>query len=467
MTSIPFNINIPVLSDVDVVVVGGGPSGIAAALGAARNGVKTALIERYGFLGGMSTAALVGPFMTSFSDDGEIQLVRGVFDELVRRMEDIGGAIHPEKVRAGSVYSSFIEKGHDHVTPFNAEAVKLVAVEMLQEAGVEIYFHSMFLSPLVEDNRVKGAIIANKSGIQAIKAKVTVDCSADGDVAYRSGVNMEFGRKQDGLTQPMTMFFRVTGVDNEAVIKYVDEHPEEKHYLFSSIIEEQRKKGNWTLQKDKVGIYQEPQKDVWRVNTSRIQGLNGTDVKDLTQAEIEGRKQVFELMDFFKKYLPGFKHASLIDTGVQVGIRETRRIVGMYTLTADDLITGRGFDDTIALYSYPIDIHSPTDGSTEFNDSFTTANIYQLPYRILVPESVDGLLVAGRCVSATHEALAAIRVMPCAFALGQAAGAGASCAVKDGIQPRNVNSNELQRVLEKQNAVLPKHIPSLSKGAQS
>jgi flavin-dependent dehydrogenase len=198
MNSIPFHMNIPVEAEVDVVVVGGGPSGIAAALGAARNGAKVALIERYGFLGGTATAAMVGPFMTSYSDDGETQLVKGIFDELVRRSEEIGGAIHPEKIRAGSVYSSFIVKGHDHVTPFSAEAVKLVAAEMMQEAGVELYFHSMFLRPLMEDNKVEGVVIANKSGIQAIRSKITIDCSADGDVANGAGVEMKCGRKEDG-----------------------------------------------------------------------------------------------------------------------------------------------------------------------------------------------------------------------------------------------------------------------------
>jgi hypothetical protein len=258
------------------------------------------------------------------------------------------------------------------------------------------------------------------------------------------------------------MFFRVAGVHDEQVQQYVRENPEEVH-LFSSIIEKQRKKGEWKLNRDKVGIYREPEKGVWRVNTSRIQGLSGTDVKDLTKAEIEGRKQVFNLMNFFQKYLPGFENATLLDTGVQVGIRETRRIVGVYTLTAEDLTTGREFEDTIALYGYPIDIHSPTDGSTNFSKSYQTANIYQLPYRILIPEKVEGLLVAGRCVSATHEALGAIRVMPCAFALGHAAGAAASIAVKEVFQPRKVSYSDLQEVLERQNAVLPKHVPALSK----
>ena len=159
------------------------------------------------------------------------------------------------------------------------------------------------------------------------------------------------------------------------------------------------------LPKNHLGVYRTTQPGVYRVNTSRVQGLDGTKVEDLTKAELEGRRQAFELLEFFRKYFPGFENATLIDTATQIGIRETRRIVGEYVLTADDLVTGRAFDDVIALYGYPIDIHSPDEVTTEFAKTFHTANIYQLPYRILVPQKTDGLLVAGRCVSATHEAL--------------------------------------------------------------
>ena len=450
-----YETNIPIVADVDVLVVGGGPAGIGAAIAAARGGARTALVERYGFLGGNATAGLVGPFMTSYSDDGKTQLVRGVFEELVQRMEQVGGAIHPEKVRAGSAYAGFFVKGHDHVTPFDPEAVKLVAAEMMVENNVQMFLHSFFMDTLVENDRVKGAVILNKSGPQAIRAKVTIDCSADGDVAYKAGSAMEVGRKSDGLTQPMTMFFRVAGVD-EKIGEYVAEHPEEQHLLFHSLIEEKQKSGEWTVPKNHLGVYRTTQPGVYRVNTSRVQGLDGTKVEDLTKAELEGRRQAFELLEFFRKYFPGFENATLIDTATQIGIRETRRIVGEYVLTADDLVTGRAFDDVIALYGY-IDMHSPDEVTTEFAKTFHTANIYQLPYRILVPQKTDGLL-AGRCVSATHEALGAIRVMPCAFALGQAAGAAASLASQEDILPRHVEVSKLQAMLREQGVVLPEDL---------
>lgn len=318
-----------------------------------------------------------------------------------------------------------------------------------------MFMHTFFVDSIVEDGRVNGALIVNKSGLQAIRAKVTVDCSADGDVAFRAGAELEVGRKSDGLTQPMTMFFRVAGVNDEEILKYVEDHPEERDLLFGSLIAEKREAGEWTVNKNHLGIYRTTQAGVWRVNTSRVQGLAGTNAEDLSKAELEGRRQVFELLAFFRKYFPGFQNAVLVDTATQIGVRETRRLVGEYMLTSEDLISGRSFEDVIALYGYPIDIHSPNEVTTEFSKEFKTANIYQMPYRILVPQKVNGLLVAGRCVSATHEALGAIRVMPCAFALGQAAGAGAALASASGIEPRNVNIRELHQTLLAQDVVLP------------
>ena len=189
MKSVKFSSDIPVVDHVDVLVVGGGPAGIAAAVGAARAGARTALVEIYGFLGGMATAGLVGPFMTSFSGDGQSQLIGGIFDELVQRMVEIGGAIHPRDVRAGSAEAGYYIFGHDHVTPFDPEALKRVADEMVQESGISLYLHTSFIEPLMEGNWIKGAVIHNKSGLQAITAQVVIDCTGDADVAFRAGVH--------------------------------------------------------------------------------------------------------------------------------------------------------------------------------------------------------------------------------------------------------------------------------------
>jgi hypothetical protein len=444
---------IPIAAHADVLVVGGGPAGIAAAVASARIGARTLLVERYGFLGGNLTAGLVGPCMTAYSLDGAQQLIRGVFEELVERMEAIGGAIHPSKIPAGSPYAGYIVHGHDKVTPFDPEAVKICAAELCLEAGVELLLHTFVADTLMDGAAVTGVVAANKGGMQALEARVVVDCSADADVAVRAGVPSEVGRAEDGLTQPMTMFFRVANVDDERVQAYVESHPDDFR-PFASIVAQARAQGAFPVQRRGIGMYRTLQRGVWRINTSRIHHKDGTDPHDLTAAEVEGRRQVLALIQFFQAWLPGFEHCTLVDTAVQVGVRETRRIVGEYTLTFDDLASGRDFDDVIALCGYPVDIHSPTGDGGGMLEDLPTANTYQIPYRSLVPLHAEQLLVAGRCVSATHEALGAIRVMPPSFAMGQAAGAAAALAVQTGVTPRELSVELLQTTLAAQGAYL-------------
>lgn len=453
--SIRLDVDVPVYASVDVLVVGAGPAGIAAAISSARRGARTMLVERHGYVGGNLTAGLVGPCMTSYSLDGHEQLIRGVFEELVLRLQAAGAAIHPSLVQAGSAYAGFIVYGHDKVTPFEPEAMKAVAAEMCLEAGVELLFHSMFTKALVDGDKVNGVVVANKSGLQAIRAKVVVDCSADGDVAAQAGARYHTGRDHDGLTQPMTLFFRVGGVDDEAVERYVRAHRDDVR-PFASIVEAARSAGKFTIPRRGVGLYRTLREGVWRVNATRVQQLDGTSAADLTAAEIAGRRQVCELMSFFKEWLPGFERCYLVDTAAVIGVRETRRIVGEYTLTLDDLSSDRKFPDVVALCGYPVDIHSPTgtDGGVDEASAFHTANAYQIPYRALVPVDVDQLLVAGRCISATHEALAAVRVMPPAFAMGQAAGTAAAMSVAAGLPPRAVDTAALQAALLKSGAYL-------------
>ncbi|MCC6175505.1 MAG: FAD-dependent oxidoreductase [Chloroflexi bacterium] len=445
--------DIPVAATADVLVVGGGPAGIAAAVASGRNGAKTVLVERFGFLGGNATAGLVGPFMTSYSLDGKIHVIRGIFDELVQRAEALGGAIHPSKVEAGTDYAGFIVHGHHRVTPFDPEAVKLVAAEMCLEAGVELRLHTFVVDALVEGDQVTGVVVASKSGLEAIRAKVTIDCSADADIAARAGAPFHKGRESDGLMQPMTLFFRIGNVDDARVNEYIATHPEDRR-PFSGVVMAARERGEFPIPREGIGIYKTPQAGIWRVNTTRLQRLDGTNVQDLTRAEIEGRRQVMFLMKFFREYCPGLENCILLDTAATIGVRETRRIVGEYTLTAEDLASGRDFDDTIALCGYPIDLHPPEGAGSGLRPDLTVANVYQIPYRSLVPVQTDRLLVAGRCVSATHEALAAIRVMPPAFAMGQAAGTAAALSVAEGVEPRKVPVPWLQETLVKQGAYL-------------
>jgi len=446
--------DLPVVRETDVLVIGGGPAGIGAAVAAARAGARTLIAERYGFLGGNATASLVGPFMTSFSNDGKRQIIGGVFDELVRRMEAVGGAIHPEKVRAGTAEAGFYRFGHDHVTPFNPEVLKVVAADLVLEAGASLLLHTSFVDPIVEDASVHGAVVHNKGGLQVIRARLVVDCSADADVAFRAGAPTSRGRESDGKMQPMTMFFIIDGVDDAAVEAHIRSHPEEEGKLFAGIVEAARLRGEFPIMRDKIGIYRTPEPGVWRVNTTRLLGLDGTNADDLTKAEIDGRKQVFKLVEFMQRECPGLSRMRLKETATQIGVRETRRIVGEYVLQVEDLTSGRHFDDVIALGSYPVDVH-PVDGDGGgLREDITTADVYEIPYRSLVPLEVEDLLVAGRCLSATHEAAGAVRVMPPVFAMGQAAGAAAGLAIERDIRPRRVDVNELQQELRKQGAIL-------------
>jgi hypothetical protein len=451
--TIDFQKNVPVVADVDVLVVGAGPAGLAAAIGAARNGARTMLVERYGYVGGNLTAGLVGPCMTSYSLDGQTQLIKGVFDEMVLRMEEMGQAIHPSKVPASSPWCGFIEYGHDKVTPFDPEAVKLVGLDMLREAGVELLLHTFVADAIVEGKALKGVVMVNKSGLQAVRAGVTVDCSADGDVAARAGAAFEYGREEDGLVQPMTLFFRVSHVDDDVVEQYVAEHPDDFR-PFASLVAKAKEAGQFPIPRMGVGMYKTLEPGVWRINTTRMQRLDGTNARDLTEAEVLGREQVKALMTFFREWLPGFENVRLYDTAATVGVRETRRVIGEYMLTYEDLATGRHFDDVIALCGYPLDIHSPTEAGGGTTGEMKTANEYEIPYRSLVPRDIDNLLLAGRCVSATHEALSAIRVMPPAFAMGQAAGTAAALAIEWGRPPRDIPVPQLQELLVRQGAYL-------------
>ena len=410
------------------------------------------LVEQNGYVGGNLTAGLVGPCMTSYSQDGSQQIIRGIFEELVLRLEAEGSAIHPSRIPSGSPYAGFVEFGLEKVTPFDPEAIKVVAAEMCLEAKVELLLHAFVVRAQVDGGRVTGVVIASKSGLEVIEATVVVDCSADADVAASAGVEFELGRPEDGFTQAMTLFFRVGNVDDDVVESYIQAHPEDFR-PFSSIVEAARQAGEFTVPKRSLGLYKTLHDGIWRANVTRVQQLNGTDVEDLTRAEILARRQIVEIMAFFRRRVPGFESSILIDTAATMGVRETRRIVGDYTLTLDDLATGRDFDDTIALCGYPVDIHSPIgpgggpapfETGSAVSDDLATAPIYQIPFRCLVPRGREQLLVAGRCVSATHEAQSAIRVMPPAFAMGQAAGTAAAMSVLGHCPPGSVDVAELR-----------------------
>ncbi|MDR1058788.1 MAG: FAD-dependent oxidoreductase [Treponema sp.] len=442
---------------VDVLVVGAGPAGIAAAIASARNGAKTMLIEKEGYAGGNATIGLVGPFMTSFDNEGKTQLIRGIYDELVRRMENEGGAIHPSKIGAGTPYAAFIIPGHRNVAPFDPEVLKRAAEDMLLESKVELLFYTQFIDCIVENKTITGIIAAKRQGLVRITPKIVIDCSGEGYVSVKAGVPVTMGRKKDNATQPATLFCRVAGVDSGKVTKTMEESRSlmGKPFFgaFSWLIDEGRKNGDWNIDRDELGCYMAPNGKIWNMNTSRISHVAGNRSESLTRASIEGRKQVIEIVKFLNKYVPGFEEAYLVDTGSAVGVRESLHIDGEYTLTREDLISCKTFEDDILLCSNAIDIHDEDTGGGEY---VTVDTWYGIPYRTLVPRNCDNLLVAGKTISALSEAVAGFRVMPCCYGLGQGAGTAAAIAVKNRRKPRDIDTGELQKTLISQGVFLNK-----------
>jgi len=432
--------NIPVVDEYDVVVCGGGVAGFVAAISAARNGAKTALIEQYGFLGGTATAGLVTP-VTEFRKSGK-PIIKGIPWEFMEKLINAGMALN--------------DLSKDYVL-IDQEYYKLVAQQMVVDAGVTLYLHSYITGIEMDGNRISHVYIVNKSGNAALAAKTVIDCTGDAIVSYKAGAVKEECKEDSGYdVQPMTMGFSIYNVDDDAVDRYVQDNPEQKGMLFQPQVEQaMREMGEeYIVPRNKIGLHKLLEPGEWNMNCSRIQKLNNTVPEEYAKAYKQGLEQVFFLMNFIHS-LPGLEQAKLKQVAPVMGVRESRRIEGIYTLEAEDLCEPpKKFEDSIAMGSFLLDLH-PTSGSRAGIDTRPiVANCFQIPYRILVPKSVDGLLVAGRCVSGSRDAMSSIRVMPQAFAMGQAAGEAAAICVEQGIQPREVDIKLLQSRLVKNGAVI-------------
>lgn len=441
---------LPLTASPHVLVLGGGVAGLTATLAAAKMGADVLLVERGNCLGGTATAGMMALFYTPY------RCAHGVPKAIFDRLIAAGGAFPGEIISV------------DH------EIFEGVAFEMAAEAGVSLLLHTICADVIMDGDRVRGVVIENKGGRQALLGRVLVDATGDADIAARAGAPTVKGREADAKMRPMTLLFRLGGVDVEAMLAYVRAHPEDfskdpnqmmldvagkniRIFGFFSMVE--RAKADGHLYPDCHYFRVEsvfPERGTLLVNTIRIYNVDGTNPTDVTRAEVEARRQQRLLLEFARKYVPGFATAYILDSGSHIGVRETRRIVGEYVLTQEDIIQQASFPDTIGIDSNRQNPkgprHSPDgmEGSAsdiETRDWVASLYTYQIPYRCLLPQRVEGLLVAGRAISANHDADGYTRNQPACMVTGQAAGVAAALAAREAIPPRRVDVSELQAAL--------------------
>ncbi|TPE42433.1 FAD-dependent oxidoreductase [Pontibacter mangrovi] len=454
---------VSVRKEVDVLVVGGGPSGIMAAQAAAEDGLKVALIESRSFVGGNMTIGL--PILGFLGQKGN-QIIKGLPQKFIDRLAAQQAASEHRPCPL-----------HMSITLVEPEAVKAVALEVLVESGVDVLLYAFCVDVIMEGDALRGVVIESKAGREVILAKVVIDTTGDADVAYRAGVPTEQGNEKGGM-QPPTMMFCLGGVDTEKLRHSITEEP--RTYLTDFIPNEYFGQNQQfivvglrnLMQQAKAEGYKLPtertivitglrQGEVW-VNMSSVQGVNGVDPQSLSHGEIKGREQIKEIHRYLMHYVPGFEESYFSKTAPFLGIRETRRIVGQYVMNRDDIMGCGRFEDAIAVASYPLDLHHPEGGGCTLE---WCGDCYDIPYRSLVPLQVENLLVAGRCISTTHEAMSAIRVMAPCMAMGEAAGRAAKLAVRDGVRPSKLDVQKLRAELLETGAYL--NAPALTASATS
>lgn len=448
---------IPVIGRPDVLVIGAGPSGIGAAIAAARMGAKTMLVEQNGFVGGNLTAAQINPMFT-FHDVKGRQVVKGIAGEFVAQMV--------EKGYSGG-HMTDLTFDNASMTPLDPEGSKVVLLDMLEKAGVELLLHTMCVDVATKDRTVEAVMVENKSGRAAICPKVVIDCTGDGDVAAKAGADFILGDGK-GVMQPVSLFFTIGGVDTAALRTWMKQNrnllkdnPTDKEidsqkgiaFLgLNDLVKESIAKGKMDEEvANRILMYELPHNQ-FAMNVTRLQKISGVDAKEMTQAEIRLRRQAIEVYQFMKDHVGGFSHSFIATTGSSVGVRETRHIMGDYVMNENDILQGKAFDDGISCGTYAIDIH-PGQGKMQIYTG-SGKKVYEVPYRALIPTKLDNVLVAGRPISANHMAAGSIRVMATCMAMGQGAGTAAAMAAKNDGMTRNVDTKKLRSYLIKQGQYL-------------
>ena len=436
----------------DVVVVGGGPAGIMAASAAARSGCSTLLIERYGFLGGAGTAGGLSTFcgLHARTYGQDVRVIRGLADELLDRLGKLDGLSAPHLTIADGIAAQ----------AFDISAYKIAADELVTGSGARILFHAMAVGVVMAERPasepaaagrdvIDAVLIESKSGRQAVRGRFFIDASGDGDLAAWACVPWEKAPPVDGMMYPSLMF-RINGVD-------VNRAGPAPWRTVERLMDEAERAGTHAFPRKKPIVRPQRNPLEWRANLTQLRradggAIDGTDVDDLTRGELTGRQQVLDAFTFIKDRTPGFEDSYVVDIAPQIGIRETRRIVGAYQLTEDDVLGCADFDDTIGVNGWPVESH--VAGTVEFRWQREARGYNQLPFRILLPGTVGNLYVTGRCASMTHGAQSAARVTGPCFAMGEAAGTAARLALSAGVRGDAIDVRALQRRLEEQGAYL-------------
>ena len=416
----------------DLIVVGGGQAGCAAALAAARDGLSVLLVEASGALGGSATNCLVNPFMpytTKVEENGEKRLLAlsaGIFAEISKALDEDGVFSDPKESAT-----------------FNEESLKVILDRKMAEAGVRVLFHATLCGVRSDGRRLVSVSVATVGGVLSFEAATFVDATGDATLAAYAGVPFRLGRPADSLCQPMTLCFRICNVDTEAAWKSWKD--------IQALYKKLQAEGKIKNPRENVLIFPTRIPGILHFNTTRVVKHNPTDAFSVSEAEAIAREQVVEMVRFLKENFPAFKNASLVSTAASIGVRESRMVEARHVLTQEELVAGTHFEDGIAAGNYDIDIHSP-DGSGTSHYYFPDGVYYTIPYRCLLPKNFDNLLVAGRCIGATHEAQASVRIMPICICLGETAGTAAALAKKAGVDAADVDTAALRLRLREKGA---------------
>ncbi len=447
---------IPVLENHEIIICGGGPAGCAAALAAARQGLKTLLIEGQGQLGGMGTSGLVSHWLGGRADDSKRWVVGGIFREMTLAGVERGFALLPTIEPDGKLSPHGWWRGGQLTAgvPFEPFAMSALLDDVMETAGVHVLFFTRAIDVILTNNRISHVVIHNKSGFQAVPAKACIDATGDADIAALSGCPTLLGREEDKLMTPMTLQIHMDHIDANALAEYANRNSNADSFRWLDEIQELMKQGEWPFEYNRLICVQMTEKDVFMINTSRLTGYDGTDGSSISKAMVQGRREALQLLTILRKHAPGFQNARLKSVAPLLGVRETRRIIGDFTLGVEDILSGKGFEDVIGFTAYGWDLPDPKRPSHQPLEGSIKPEFIPIPYRVMIPRGVANLICPGRAVSCQREVLGPLRVMAPCMAMGEAAGLAAVQVVREDCAFRSVDVPILRETLRNTGAIV-------------